>query len=252
MSSKAPVENRDSTTNDELSKAKSTIVGDKRKTDDSSLFLSAMTFASNASAFGSCSCDECFRPSSSDNMIPPTIANAVLQYKRQRPLKRSQDRMLVKRKDSISVWEWVLPLEADPLIEFGSSHRIIYVKRLPGTLKAIGTTGIVGSKQEEESRTNLDWKQGDVVLVKSNDGRAVGYVHVSGESEEEAIHATLLICKVPDAKDTAKQEHESLLPPWEDRIRHLVATMMGGLPEDTTTHKLSDAEARICIECMEL
>lgn len=230
---------------------------DKHKShDSSSLFLSSMTFASKAASYGSCNCDECFLPAGS-SMIPSTIANAVLNYKRQRPLKRTQDRVLVKRQDEISIWEWVLPLRAEPLLEFGSSHRLVYVKRLPGTLQTIGQDGIVGSKQEEESRLLLDWKQGDVIFAKSNGGRAVGYVHarktVNDDENEESVHATLLICKVPDKKETPRRENENrlLIPSWDDRIRNLAVDMLREIPEETTTRILSDTQTKIVIECME-
>lgn len=97
---------------------------DKSKQD---AFLSSMTFSSGEIGRG-CDCDEC-------DMIPADIVQAIQRHKRQKlidvPLTRTQDRALVKRCESISVWKWTMPLNAEPLIEFGNSHRIIFVKQKP-------------------------------------------------------------------------------------------------------------------------
>jgi hypothetical protein len=97
---------------------------DKTKQD---AFLSSMTFSSGEIGRG-CDCDEC-------DMIPADIVQAIQRHKRQKlidvPLMRTQDRTLVKRCESISVWKWTMPLNAEPLIEFGNSHRIIFVMQKP-------------------------------------------------------------------------------------------------------------------------
>ena len=139
-----------------------------------------------------CDCDDCGRgrggggggkPTGAD-LMPPDIWNAIQRTKRQRlengPLRRTQDRTLLIRRsiDNISIWSLTLPLHAEPLVEFGSSHRLILVKRLPqeSCFKSIGT-GIIGSSAEEQSRHVLDWAQGSVYFVPSNGGKAVGWVH---------------------------------------------------------------------------
>ena len=98
-------------------------------------FVSSMTFASASGEFGTmplvgggCSCDEC-------EFIPDDIRLAIQAHKRQKqetmPLMRTQDRTLVMRQESIAVWKWTMPLNAEPLIEFGNNHRIVFVARLP-------------------------------------------------------------------------------------------------------------------------
>ena len=105
-------------------------------------FVSSMTFASSLGEFGTtstfggagtgtalgCSCDEC-------EFLPRDIRLALQAHKRRKletvPLIRTQDRTLVMRQESIAVWKWTMPLNAEPLIEFGNNHRIVFVARLP-------------------------------------------------------------------------------------------------------------------------
>ena len=147
-------------------------------------FMASMTFASSSQDLRQCDCDEC-------GLIPMAILEAIRKQKRIRietgPLKRTQDRNLIKRDPllGISIWNLVMPVDAEPLIEFGSSHRLIYVKSLPGILKSIGT-GIVGSSDEENSRKVLNWKEGNIYLVPSNGGKAVGWFHTSSSDSNDA------------------------------------------------------------------
>jgi hypothetical protein len=87
-------------------------------------FLSSMTFASGT-VTRNCDCDEC-------GLIPIPIANAIRQHKRRRntTLTRTQDRSLVARADDLSVWKLTMPLHAEPLVEFGNSHRIVLIDTL--------------------------------------------------------------------------------------------------------------------------
>ena len=89
---------------------------------DGDAFLSSMTFASGDIA-RNCDCDEC-------GLIPVSIANAIRQHKRRKVVQRTQDRSLVTRADGLSVWKNTMPLQAEPLIEFGNSHRIVLVDKL--------------------------------------------------------------------------------------------------------------------------
>ena len=138
-------------------------------------FLASMTFASSSQNLRLCDCDDC-------GEIPLDILAAIREHKRLKletgPLKRTQDRSLLKRdlNVGISVWNLIMPIDAEPLIEFGSSHRFVWIKRLPGQLMSIGK-GIIGSSDEESSRAKLDWEEGCVYLVPSNGGKAVGWVH---------------------------------------------------------------------------
>lgn len=118
-------------------------------------------------------------------------------------IKRSQSRTLIKRESNgISAYQWTLPHNAEPLVEFGSSHRIVWVERLPkgGTIVSIGK-GIIGSSDEEKSRTNLDWKEGEVYLVPSNGGKAVGWLYDAGSALSEGgnAHAEFKIAKIPSS-----------------------------------------------------
>lgn len=101
-------------------------------------FVSSMTFASSSGEFGmrtmgggsggGCSCDDC-------DLIPPDIRLAIQAHKRRKAeavtLMRTQDRTLIMRQESIAVWKWTMPLHAEPMIEFGNNHRIVFVARLP-------------------------------------------------------------------------------------------------------------------------
>jgi len=102
-----------------------TMSGQKRKeTHGSDAFLSSMTFASGG-VMRNCDCDEC-------DFIPIPIAEAIRQHKRMRThaLTRTQDRSLVARAGTVSVWKLTMPVDAEPLIEFGNSHRIVLVDSL--------------------------------------------------------------------------------------------------------------------------
>lgn len=148
-----------------------------------------MTFAS----FGfACDCDEC-----EIKEIPLPILEALQNRKRQKretePMPRTQVRTLVQRHSNgnggiVAIWNWFLPREAtEPLVEFGNSHRIIWVQRFPKTsqLQYVGR-GIIGSRDEERTRTNMDWEQGQVYLLPSNQGKAVGWIHHVLTSSEGA------------------------------------------------------------------
>jgi hypothetical protein len=173
--------------------------------DDS--FMSTMTFASGAQQ-RQCDCDEC-------GVVPIFFQEAIRKHKRQRvetgPLRRRQDRSLVHREQGLAVWNLVMPIDAEPLVEFGSSHRLVWVKRLPdySVLKSIGK-GIIGSSDEEKSRTALDWKEGMVFLVPSG-GKAIGWEHTAAHAvatHQQPSHAVLFVIKIP--QDQLPQERIEL------------------------------------------
>jgi hypothetical protein len=177
------------------------------KADDSS-FMSTMTFASGAQQ-RQCDCDEC-------GVVPMFFQEAIKKHKRQRvetnPLRRRQDRSLVPREQGLAVWNLVMPIDAEPLVEFGSSHRLVWVKRLPDSsvLKSIGK-GIIGSSDEEKSRTVLDWKEGMILLVPSNGGKAIGWEHTAANAvatHQQPSHAVLFVIKIP--QDQLPQERLEL------------------------------------------
>ena len=143
-------------------------------------FLQSMTFARTDQYLDKCDCDEC------DN-VPPSIREIIQLHKEERratgSIKRTQQRSLVSRDGQISVWCMNMPQNAEPLIEFGSSHRIVWVKKLTGSTSTSGSAenrsilswignGIVGSSDEEKSRKQIaEWTEGNFFLVPSNGGK---------------------------------------------------------------------------------
>jgi hypothetical protein len=244
-------------------------------TDD---FLASMTFAASSLSAsnhrrGCEDCDECGHlrrrmqqgfldsnpaPAASFGAggLPLAIARAVDRYREERLRGRAssevkttrldQSRTLRMRSGLCSVWEWNLPFGAsEPILEFGNSHRIVWVQRRPGMIQSIGTRGVVGSHDEESSRVDLvDWEAGRVIFVPSNGGLAVGYVHRKIDDEKTTSHgngavktdhggseknllssapaidgvggryATLLIAKIPDrlVVDYEVRDYESHPP----------------------------------------
>jgi hypothetical protein len=84
-----------------------------------------MTFASGG-LMRNCDCDEC-------NFVPLPIADAIRQHKRMsmtHALPRTQNRTLVARQGLISIWRLTMPVDAEPLMEFGNSHRIVLIDSL--------------------------------------------------------------------------------------------------------------------------
>lgn len=171
-------------------------------------FLASMTFANGNNDLG-CDCDECGVP------LPAPIMEAVHKRKREllesRPLFSTQERSLISRQDGISIWKTVVPVGADPLIEFGQSHRILWVKHLHSKtrhIKCIGE-GIIGSSSEEESRKQMDWEQGDIYLVKSNGGKAVGWTHCSNKANDKSAVGSE--SKTKDESDSSSSEEAAIL-----------------------------------------
>lgn len=181
-------------------------------------FLSSMTFANGNNDLG-CDCDEC-----EVSALPAPIMEAVRKRKREillaRPLFSTQERTLISRQEGVAIWKTVVPVGAEPLVEFGQSHRILWVKQLESQkchLRSIGE-GIIGSSDEEESRKQLDWEKGDIFLVKSNGGKAVGWTHclnegkkiddtTTGDGIEPAILITIKIplSKIKDVEPVGEQ-----------------------------------------------
>lgn len=175
----------------------------KRKNVDH--FVSSMTFANGViNKFGrnvcDCSDDEC---GGRIGAIPAPIYEAVQSYKLSRltqnyqssetprtgqheysiPLmfhanKPRQQRRLMTRMDGVTVWELTMPCDAEPLIEYGSSHRLVYVKQLAQESKIISIgRGIYGSRMEEQERVLMNWKNKTWYLLPSNGGVSLGWIH---------------------------------------------------------------------------
>lgn len=223
------------------------------KQESTDAFLASMSFASMQRGSGGgddgvwtdigCDCDEC-----GISQVPAPIQEAINRYKRQKlatgPLKRTQDRSLVKRGSqpstlNIAVWSWTLPHNAEPLLEFGKSYRFVWVKQLPGKLYSLGQ-GIIGSEAEEKMRKVMSWEEGGCYFVPSTGGKAAGWVHkmtatttteVSkpgakkiGESKEtRGGLANLAIAKIPsDCLNAADDEDEAQEGgPWTQSLLSL-------------------------------
>ena len=99
---------------------------------------------------------------------------------------------------TVSVYSMTLPVDAEPLVEFGTSHRIVWIKLLSSssttnqnsttastsTLSTIGK-GIIGSRDEQTTRTILtDWTEGQIILVPSTEGTASGWIHTKQQQQE--------------------------------------------------------------------
>ena len=164
-----------------------------------------MTFSRAAELLGDkCDCEDC-------ENVPFAIREIIDRRKLERrqtgPIKRTQQRSLLGRDGQVSVWCMHMPKNAEPLVEFGSSHRIVWVKQLDSdssTLKWIGK-GIIGSSDEEKGRTKMtDWTEGSFFLVPSNGGKAIGWIH-TGDNSASTDTAT----KDTDASDTAPTEEKN-------------------------------------------
>ena len=133
---------------------------------------------------GGCDCDECGWSTAGGGLsqIPAPIQEALDRYKRRKlesgPMKRTQHRSLQKRalQLNVAVWNWTLPQGAEPLLEFGNSHRFVWIRQLPGQLYSLGQ-GIIGSEAEEKMRRVMSWQKGSIYFVPSRGGKAVGWVH---------------------------------------------------------------------------
>ena len=144
-------------------------------------FMASMTFSHGVAR--DCDCDECG--------LPPSIAEAVRKHKRAKLMSvveiTHQERHLIAREGGLSIWRLKLPLNSEPMIEYGNSHRIVLVQHLPKTLgvKSIGA-GIVGSAAEEKARIPVGWKAGGGYVIPSNGGKAVGWVCTTKDDQDES------------------------------------------------------------------
>ena len=192
-------------------------------------------------------------------MIPETIRRAIQEHQRQsrRTIRRTQHRALVQRASygeygdtadasaaaaAVAVWKWTLPAGAEPLLEFGNAavDRFVWVQRLPKNriLQTIGT-GIVGSAHEEQTRETLDWEEGHVVWVPSNNGKAVGWICQQqlqkqlgqnySNNKGAAGPAVLVIAKIPRSfllsgtpkGTTPEPEQNASSPEWTQDMMKL-------------------------------
>jgi hypothetical protein len=236
---------------DEVSTAKSS------DNQSQSEFLSSLTFSRIRC---DCSDDECKERPSTD--VPNAIMEAIRQYRdshtRQQRSRPNAERRLLFRSSSqpLFVYQWTLPFDvSEPLVEYGSSHRLVWIQSLPRglLLQAIGTmritkdTGstvtddgpmILGSALEEEHRTMLpDWRENDVIFVPSTGGKAVGWIvnqddNVSvNESKGNDARVVLCIAKLSaDCSLDADDEDDSLTSTVRAALRTLTTKNEFGGP----------------------
>ena len=189
---------------------------DKNEKHETDAFLQTMTFAEKRQRQNDCDCDECGVTPGGGFVIPNEIKKAIDRFKRtQKTLKRTQERQLVRQEAvkigeetvMFSIYEWTLPSDSEPLLEFGNNHRIVCVQRLGGKLQHIGT-GIVGSSSEEDGRYSLDsWTVGSAHVLASRQGKAVGWVHEN--DNEKTGPAVLYMIKVPPLAIHANMEGDT-------------------------------------------
>jgi hypothetical protein len=146
-----------------------------------------------------------------------------------------------------------MPLDAEPLVEFGNSHRIVLIDALSSKSRIVSIgKGVVGSADETTSRTKLlDWSQSSAWLVPQNGGKALGWVHMKDDNatnEEPIGHAMIYSIKIPvDVLETTKEENGDS-PGW---MRDVASICKKSLPkpndDDNTKHdyaiKLSTEDA---------
>lgn len=196
---------------------------------DKDRFIASMTFASH---FGACDCDECEIPTTA----PTSIQEAVQLHKRQRLLYDTiaatvtQKRSLVARSMSnISIWHLTLPPGTEPLTELGGSHRIVVIDSMPKdrVVKMIGK-GIVGSRDEENSRKVEDWTSEYGYFYKSNGGKAIGWVNEKTKSDEgrnvSDTSADVVLYVIKATKETvesANTEESMDESTWGGKVLHI-------------------------------
>lgn len=72
-------------------------------------------------------------------------------------------------------------------------------------VKSIGS-GIIGSLDEEKGRTKTNWNQDEAFFLKSNDGRAIGWVNQKNDPVERSGNKTNVI--IYSIKATQKEINE--------------------------------------------
>lgn len=83
-----------------------------------------MTFADMAN----CDCDECGRVC----RLQFRLGNVPIEIGQQEDVESTfQQRSLVKREGGVSIWKIIMPPGANPITEFGNSHRFVFVWKLP-------------------------------------------------------------------------------------------------------------------------
>lgn len=108
--------------------------------------------------------------------------------------------------------------------------------------------GIVGSSSEASSRSEVKWKEGRAYFVRSNGGKALGWIHTNSKKEATSKHTVVYNIKVPLSDEKIKklvnEDEESLADSaWVKDIFELFATSInkftstpeGGTEEEEAT-----------------
>mmetsp|Transcript_10651 Transcript_10651/g.31507 ORF Transcript_10651/g.31507 Transcript_10651/m.31507 type:complete len:270 (-) Transcript_10651:318-1127(-) len=228
-------------------------------------FLSSMTFATGVQR--DCDCDECGlcggldtpagRPAGMSAIgagVPPDVAEYIREHKKSKlasgPVTRRQERVLVARADGASVYRLTIPPGADPLVEFGNSHRIVVVDRLKkcSRVKSIGK-GIVGSSDEEKARKTVGWEEGKAYLMPCNGGRALGWVNENTEEKErkgdEGGNVVLFMVKItPEAMEDIP-EYKEFTDKWVCDVLHIFQQNLKSRKEGKSTDQGSNDDCRL-------
>lgn len=202
-------------------------------------FLESMTFAHGV--MRDCDCDECgLEP------VPPDVREAIRKHKRAKLMSvveiTRQERSLVARDGGLSIWHFKYPVGAEPMVEYGDSHRIVLVDKMPSSagVKKIGT-GIVGSSAEEKGRKWVEWETGHAYFVPSNGGKAVGWVCVAKEDIKGSVGGNCNGARDPvevymlkaasDALKESDEDNES--QSWAQQIREMFKEEIKSLDESS-------------------
>jgi hypothetical protein len=215
-------------------------------------FSSTMTFASTN------------RPFQTTNNA---CACKPLMYKYLQRQRRTQDCVVRKSALNTAVREWILPVGAEPRLDFMPAHRFVYVRALPGRLQRIGS-GIVGSASEEKSRVLEAWNQKSVWFVPdARTNCAVGWVQVKHTNDaddptivrRQTTYASLVIATLrrpptDQQQQFARDEAADDRSAWNVRLQTICEQLLLQNKESSKSAsiswKLNDEQAKIVIECM--
>jgi hypothetical protein len=256
-------------------------------------FVSSMTFATNSEStfkdYGMdnpCDCgdDEC---EAIVRGVPTEIAEAVRSYKLLRkdqpyypssgnslddaahhqfaiplnfhPNKPRQERLLLGSSSSIKIWKLTMPTDAEPLIESGGTHRLVYVKHLPRSSNIISIgRGIYGSSVEEKGRVRMKWTNRGWYLLPSNGGISLGWIHKcctesynnetslcdegntdNGPTQDSStirIHdAVALVIKLYPPSATEDEEEEKITKPFFNVLKSYLTMVKSTMDKQSTS-----------------
>jgi hypothetical protein len=124
--------------------------------------------------------DHPYNPSTTNNDTCADTTNKFAIPLMFHPNKPRQERKLLAtiQSSNIAIWKLIMPCDAEPLIESGGTHRIVYVRHLPENSNIISIgRGIYGSSMEEKGRVLMNWKDRGWYLLPSNGGISLGWIH---------------------------------------------------------------------------